>query len=153
MRKLVATLRRAGYLGAYGWVLQRTKRQTLHYHVVMHLPWLDGLEEWRRIVTESGFGPQNKLAVADVRAAAYVSRYISTGLASLAPLRRAYGFSRDFPKTAYAEGQALLSIKGPAVCENDRVAPTDADLVELAVRFGIEAEDGCEWVPSAELWR
>jgi hypothetical protein len=60
-RKLVAKLRYAGYLDAYGWVLHRTKRGTLHYHGVAHLPWFnDGLVEWRRIVTESGFGVQNK---------------------------------------------------------------------------------------------
>lgn len=133
-RKLVAKFDYMGYLGAYGWVLQRTKRGTLHYHGIAHLPWFDDeLAEWRRMVTESGFGVQNKLVLADARHAGYVGCYISTGLASLAPLRRAYGFSRDFPKTAYAERQALLAARAG---EAPAVEATDAKLAELAARFG-----------------
>lgn len=149
-------LRDAGRLGAYGWVLQRTKRSTLHYHGIAHLTWFDdNLVEWRRMVAESGFGPQNRLVLAEVRHAGYVARYISTGLAALAPGRRAYGFSRSFPNTAYAEGRALLNIKVSAHADDGSAPePTSEELTELATRFGIEREDdGCAWVPWATLWR
>jgi hypothetical protein len=86
-----------GYLGAYGWVLQRQRNGTLHFHGIAHLPWFaDGLAEWRELLVKSGFGVQNKLVVAERQHARYCAKYISTRLAGLAPLRRAYGFSADF---------------------------------------------------------
>jgi hypothetical protein len=155
LRKLVAKLDHLDYLGAYGWVLQRTKRGTLHYHGIAHLPWFDDdLAEWRRLVTKSGFGVQNRLVLADARHAGYVARYISTGLASLAPLHRAYGFSLDFPKTAYAESRALLNIRVASKARDaPAIEPTDAELTELAARFGVERDDDCSWVPWAEIAR
>ena len=100
LRSLVRRLRYREYLTAYGWVLHRQRNGTLHFHGIGHLPWFDdGLEEWRKLVVASGFGIQNKLIVATPRHAGYCARYISTRLAQLAPLRRAYSFSRDFPRT------------------------------------------------------
>lgn len=98
-RSLTRRLRYRNLLGEYGFVLQRTVRGTLHFHGIAHLPWMnDGLAEWRALLTASGFGVQNKLVVAEPAHARYVTRYISTHLADLAPLRRAYGFSRRFPQ-------------------------------------------------------
>ena len=45
-----------------------------------------------------------------------------------APLRRAYGFSTDFPRVSPAAVHA-----------------------ELAARFGVEEEDPCDWYPRHEL--
>ena len=65
-RSLVARLRYRGYLDAYGWVLQRQRNETLHFHGIAHLPWFaDGLAEWRELLVKSRFGVQNKLVVAD----------------------------------------------------------------------------------------
>lgn len=98
-RSLTRRLRYRDLLGEYGFVLQRTKRGTLHFHGIAHMPWMDDdLAEWRALLTASGFGIQNKLVVAAPSHAGYVTRYISTRLADLAPLRRAYGFSRRFPQ-------------------------------------------------------
>jgi hypothetical protein len=128
-RSLVARLRYRDYLGAYAWVLQRQKQGTLHFHGIGHLPWFsDGLAEWRQLVVESGFGVQNKLVVAERQHATYCAKYISTRLAKLAPLRRAYGFSASFPRSKF---------------ERDRA--------ELAERYGIVPEDPCDWIPSYEL--
>lgn len=128
-RSLVARLRYRGYLGEYGWVLQRQKQGTLHFHGIAHLPWFsDGLAEWRQLILKSGFGVQNKLVVADLQHAGYCAKYISTRLAELAPLRRAYGFSAGFPRA-----KAL------------------SDRTELAERYGIVLDSDCAWVPSYEL--
>jgi hypothetical protein len=128
-RSLVGRLRYRGYLGAYGWCLQRTKAGVLHYHAIMHLPWFDdGLAEWRELLVKSGFGVQNRLVAARKEHAGYCARYISTRLAPVAPLRRAFGFSADFPK---ADPRAVSA--------------------ELAERFGVEPEDPCEWHPRHEL--
>lgn len=98
-RSLTRRLRYRDLLGEYGFVLQRTKRGTLHFHGIAHMPWMDDdLAEWRALLTASGFGVQNKLVVAEPSHAGYVTRYISARLADLAPLRRAYGFSRSFPQ-------------------------------------------------------
>jgi hypothetical protein len=98
-RSLTRRLRHRDLLGEYGFVLQRTKRGTLHFHGIAHMPWMsDDLVEWRALLTASGFGVQNKLVVAAPSHAGYVTRYISTRLAELAPLRRAYSFSRGFPQ-------------------------------------------------------
>jgi hypothetical protein len=129
-RSLVARLRYRGYLDAYGWVLQRQRNGTLHFHGIAHMPWFaDGLAEWRELLIKSRFGVQNKLVVADLQHAGYCAKYISTRLAELAPLRRAYGFSADFPRA-----KAL----------NDRA--------ELAERYGIVLDSDCAWVPAYTLY-
>ncbi len=129
-RSLVARLRYRDYLDEYGWVLQRQKQGTLHFHGIAHLPWFsDGLAEWRQLLLKSGFGVQNKLVVADIQHAGYCAKYISTRLAELAPLRRAYGFSANFPQP-----KALT------------------DRLVLARHFGIVPEDDCDWTPSYEMY-
>lgn len=153
LRSLVGRLRYRGYLGAYGWVLQRTRKGTLHYHGIFHLPWFrDGLAEWRDLIVKSGFGIQNRLEVARRKHAGYCARYISTRAATLGRLRRAYGFSRDFPRSEFETERALLLIRGRG--DDDGAAmPTD-DLDELAHLCGVEPDpDACAWVPSAELRR
>ncbi len=125
-RSLVARLRYRGYLGAYGWVLQRQRNGTLHFHGISHLPWFaDDLAEWRELLVKSGFGVQNKLVVAERQHASYCARYISSRLATLAPLRRAYGFSADFPQ-----------------------AKELSDRAHLAERYGIVPDSDCDWIPS-----
>ncbi len=118
-RSLTRRLRYRDLLGEYGFVLQRTKQETLHFHGIAHMPWMeDDLAEWRALLTASGFSVQNKLVVAEPSHAGYVTRYISTRLADLAPLRRAYGFSRRFPEAHAARErqveQALLAELGAA---------------------------------------
>jgi hypothetical protein len=94
------------------------------------MPWFaDGLAEWRELLVKSRFGLQNKLVVADLQHAGYCAKYISTRLADLAPLRRAYGFSADFPQPKAVTDRAVL-----------------------AERFGIVPEDDCSWTPSYELY-
>jgi len=133
-RSLVARLRYRGYLGAYGWVLQRQRNGTLHFHGIAHLPWFaDGLAEWRELLVKSRFGVQNKLVVADLQHASYCAKYISTRLAELAPLRRAYGFSRGFPLSGYEQERRLVAQQLPLLQE----------------QFGIEPE--CSWLPEWEL--
>ena len=96
LRSWVRRMRHRELLGEYGWVLQRQKNSTLHYHGVVFMPWLD-MNEWRELVVASGFGPIQNVQVARPEHARYVARYISARLAPVAPLRRAYGFSRGFP--------------------------------------------------------
>jgi hypothetical protein len=128
-RQLVARLRYREYLSAYGWVLQRQRNETLHFHGIAHLPWFsDGLSEFRDLLVKSGFGIQNKLVVAERQHAGYCAKYISTRLAELAPLRRAYGFSADFPRAKALTERTLL-----------------------AERYGVVPEDPCDWIPSYEL--
>jgi hypothetical protein len=125
LRKLVARLRRRDLLGYYGWVLHRTQAGTLHYHGIAELPWFtDKLALWRTLVVASGFGPQQHLDWAKPEHGKYCARYVSTGLADLQPLRRAYSFSRDFPQV-------------PAW-----VDPNDA----VAAEVGMDP-DPCAWVP------
>lgn len=103
-RSLTRRLRYRHLLSEYGFVLQRTKQGTLHFHGIAHMPWMDDdLAEWRTLLMASGFGVQNKLVVAEPSHAAYVTRYISARLADLAPLRRAYGFSQRFPRPQAVE--------------------------------------------------
>lgn len=98
-RSLVRRLRYRDLLAAYGWVLQRQRNGTLHYHGIAHMRWFsDGLAEWRDLIQVSGFGMQNRLVIARSAHAGYCARYISTNLAELAKLRRAYTFSRGFPR-------------------------------------------------------
>jgi hypothetical protein len=128
-RSLVARLRYRDYLGAYGWVLQRQRNGTLHFHGIAHMPWFDdGLAEWRELLVKSGFGVQNKLVVAERQHAGYCAKYISTRLAELAPLRRAYGFSASFPRSKFEADRALVA--------------------EL---YGVVPDSNCAWVPSYEL--
>lgn len=126
LRSLVRRLRHRGYLGAYGWVLQRTRAGVLHHHLIAHMPWFDdGLAEWRELIVASGYGVQNRLTLARPEHAAYCAQYISHRLADLAPLRRAYSFSRDFPLA-------------PAEAERRRIA-------EVGEAIGLDPE--CEWIP------
>jgi len=126
LRSLVRRLRHRGYLGPYGWVLQRQRNGTLHFHGIAHMPWFDdGLVEWRSLLIASGFGVQNKLVRAERKHASYCARYIATRLADLAPLRRAYSFSRDFPQSAWTVEKARRA--------------------DLAASIGMEPE--CEWYP------
>jgi hypothetical protein len=135
-RGLVSRLRYRQRLGAYGWVLQRTKLGTLHFHGIAHMEWFeDDLREWRELVTASGFGIQNRLVRASAAHAAYCARYIASDLADLAPLRRAFGFSRAFPLTDYEEGKKLVKAHLPALQE----------------AFGVEPD--CVWLPDWEVWR
>ena len=125
-RRLVGYLRHPSreHLGEYGWVLQRQKNGTLHFHGVAQLPWFaDGLAEWRQLIEQAGFGVQNKLVAALPQHAGYCASYISKSLAQLEPGRRAYGFSRAFPKA-----DAVLSRE-----ERDR----------LLANLGAASE--CEW--------
>lgn len=81
-RSLVARLRYRDYLGAYGWVPQRQRNGTLHFHGIAHMPWFaDGLAEWRELLVKSRFGVQNKLVVANLQHTGYCAKYISTRLA------------------------------------------------------------------------
>lgn len=124
LRSLIRRLRHRDLLGEYGWVLQRTRQGVLHYHGVAHMPWLD-MEQWRALVIASGFGRIQNLQVAQPKHAHYCSNYISTRLADLAPLRRAYGFSQSFP----------LSLR-----EQER-----RERQEAGALIGMTSE--CEWVP------
>lgn len=142
LRKLVARLRYREYLGAYGWVLQRQANGklpangeppeelgTLHYHGVFHLPWFnDDLKEWRELVEASGFGPQQNIKKAEPRHAGYVANYISSRLARLAPVRRAYSFSRDFPQTEFVKQRK-----------------SNKEIRDLLRQFDIDV--GCDWLP------
>lgn len=104
LRSLIRRLRWRDQLGWYGWVLQRTRAGTLHYHGIFCMRWqTDDLAEWRRLIQASGFGLQNRLVVARPEHAGYCTRYISQRLADLAPLRRAYSFSRDFPLSDFEQ--------------------------------------------------
>jgi hypothetical protein len=151
LRSLVGRLRYRGYLGAYGWVLQRQNNGTLHYHGIWHLPWFDDdLDEWRELIVKSGFGVQNKLVPARREHAGYCARYISKRLAHLAPLRRAFGFSRDFPRSDYEAQRALLAIGTPGEVSPE---PDPAVVSELAQVCGVQHDhEDCVWVPSAELY-
>lgn len=131
-RSLCGRLRYREYLSAYAWVLQRQQKGTgsLHFHGVAHLKWFEGgdLSEWRSLILKSGFGVQNKLALAEPQHAAYCARYISTRLATLAPLRRAFAFSRDFPQSRHVTERRAL-----------------------AEQYGVVAESDCTWTPARGL--
>lgn len=80
----------------------------------------DGLETWRGLVVAAGFGPQNRIVPAAQGDAAYCARYITREFASLAPRRRVYGFSRDFPRSDFdrereriAEVGAEIGLRSP----------------------------------------
>jgi hypothetical protein len=138
LRSLVARLRYRDYLAEYSWVLQRQRggAGTLHYHGIWWMrPWprSDRLREWRSLIVASGFGVQNKLVIAQSRHAGYCANYISRRMATLAPLRRAYGFSRGFPLSEYERQRRLLATQLPSLRE----------------QFGIEPE--CSWLPEWEL--
>jgi hypothetical protein len=80
------------------------------------------------LLVKSGFGVQNRLVAARQEHAGYCARYISTRLAPVAPLRRTFGFTVDFPR---ADPRAVSA--------------------ELAERFGVEPEAPCAWHPRHEL--
>lgn len=150
-RSLVGRLRYREQLGAFGWALQRQRNGTLHYHGIAHMPWLDdGLVEWRRLIVNSGFGVQNRLVVARREHAGYCAKYISTRMAALAPLRRAYGFSRDFPRTAHEELARALRIGPPRAGDASEQLDSE-ELQAPAYACGVEEEDSCSWVPAREL--
>jgi hypothetical protein len=130
-RALVGRLRYRGYLGAYAWVLQRQNSSVLHFHGIAYLPWFeDGLAEWRDLIVKSGgFGVQNKLVIAQRAHAGYCARYISSRLATLASLRRAFAFSPSFPQSRFVTNRALL-----------------------AEQYGVVPEDDCSWVLSSLLY-
>jgi hypothetical protein len=130
LRSLSRRLRYREYLHALGWVLHRQQNGTLHYHGIAWMPWFDDdLAEWRELIAASGFGQQNKLLPAQPEHAGYCARYISTKLAELAPMRRAYSFSRDFPVSTYAKKQA--------------------EIAEAGALIGMRP--ACEWVPTYTL--
>lgn len=124
LRSLVRRLRHRELLTEYGWVLQRQKNSTLHYHGVGFMPWLD-MDEWRELVIASGFGRIQNVQLAQPEHASYVARYVSARLAKLAPLRRAYGFSREFPQAPSTEARA--------------------ERAEIAESIGMTSD--CEFVP------
>lgn len=134
LRSLVARLRYRDYLGAYGWVLQRQKNDSLHYHGIFHLPWFtDDLKEWRDLAVVSKFGPQQNIKIANVKHATYLSRYISNRLAKLSPVRRAFSFSQDFPPSNYqlrklelAKNKVLLKQIGVQFCDWESAAAVEA---------------------------
>jgi hypothetical protein len=130
LRSLLGRLKYRQRLGCYGWVLQRQKNESLHFHGIAHLVYFSDLALWRDLIVKSGFGVQNRLVVAADRHAGYIAKYISrrNGLAVLAPLRRAYGFSADFPQARVLTERA-----------------------ELAERFGVVRDDACSWTPSYTL--
>ncbi|MFT4048821.1 MAG: hypothetical protein QM648_03185 [Solirubrobacterales bacterium] len=98
LRRLLSKLRYRKLVGDYGWVLQRQENGTLHYHGIFFMKWFtDDLMLWRKLVVESGFGPQNFIERARPTHARYCAKYISTRLAELESGHRAYGFSRGFP--------------------------------------------------------
>jgi hypothetical protein len=139
LRALVRRLRYRDLLDTFGWVLQRQSNSaaTLHYHGIAHMRWMDDdLEEWRKVVTASGFGIQNKLEQAKPKHAHYCSRYISRSLASVTRLRRAYSFSPSFPKPAWEK-------------EDQSSDAIDA----LLASFGIEDDDQTDhsWEPARGL--
>jgi hypothetical protein len=117
LRSLVRRLRHRDLLDQYSWVLQRQRNGTLHYHgLMLGLPWMeDGLDLWRQLVVASGFGPIQNLQRAKREHANYCARYISTRLAELAPLRRAYGFSRGFPQAPFVEAKRARDEAGALI--------------------------------------
>lgn len=113
IRSLVSRLRYRDQLGPYGWVLHRQKNGTLHHHGIAHMRWqTDDLKLWRELIQASGFGEQNKLLVAKPKHARYCAKYISTKLARLSYLRRAYSFSPNFPRFEYEKGSGECD-RGP----------------------------------------
>jgi hypothetical protein len=108
-RALVRRLRQRRLLGEYGIVWQRTKAGTLHAHGIAFMPFMpDGLVEWRELIVAAGFGVQNKLVIAKPSHAGYVTRYISTRLATLPDGMRAYQFSRNFPQPRQVQDRREL---------------------------------------------
>jgi hypothetical protein len=130
-RSLVGRLRYRDYLGVVGYTKERQKNGTLHYHGIAHLPWFDdGLAEWRELIIKSGFGQINRLEIAQKTSAGYCAKYIAKGLAEVAPLRRAYGFSADFPRAR-------------ALVERET----------LAEQLGVKLDSDCEWTATYLLSR
>lgn len=109
-RSLVRRLRYRELLGEYGFILQRTRQDVLHWHGIGHFRYMaDGLSLWRSLLVASGFGVQNRLVIAEPSHAGYITRYISSGLAELSNNRRAYGFSRRFPRSEAERGKRELA--------------------------------------------
>jgi len=49
-RRLYGEMRALDLLGEFGWVLQRQKNGTLHYHGIAHMSWMtDNLALWRHL--------------------------------------------------------------------------------------------------------
>ncbi len=130
LRSLFQRMRYRELLGAYAWCAQTTQAGVRHYHGIFHMPWMDdNLITWRELVVASGFGPQNRLEQATAEDAGYIARYIARDFAQLAPGRRVYGFSRDFPRPDYET--------------------TKAKIAEVGAEIGLRPE--CEWVSAYEL--
>jgi hypothetical protein len=88
-RSLVARLRYRGYLGEYGWVLQRQKQGTLHFHGIAHLPWFsDGLAEWRQLILKSGLAYRTSSCGPPLRAPQGICGATATAERALAATRR-----------------------------------------------------------------
>lgn len=150
-RKLVGRLRHRDMLGAYGWVLQRTKAGRLHFHGIAHMPWQrDGLALWRELITRSGFGVQNRLEVANPAHAGYCARYITRKLAEVEPLRRAFSFSQEFPASEWERMRTLLAISPDEPARYDALPPMPDLMLDALEPFGVEEEeDACHWRPHA----
>jgi hypothetical protein len=127
LRSLVGRLRYRDQLGPYGWVLHRQENGTLHYHGIAHMPWQrDDLKLWLNVIEASGFGIQNSLETARPSHARYCSRYVSTRLAELSYLRRAYSFSPKFPRMPAPSSGSSACLRGPGTL-------------------------GCDWEPTVSL--
>lgn len=132
---LTRKLKYRGLLGEYGWVLQRqgNKSKTLHFHAIAHMPFFkDGLKEWRGLVIASGFGPQQRIEIADVAHARYCAQYMTKRVADLPKGNRAWSFSRGFPKPHYEDLKAQR--------DRELQALTKSGMYSL-----------CDWVPDYEL--
>jgi hypothetical protein len=141
MRSLVSRLRYRGLLGDYGWVLQRQQNGTLHFHGIAEMCWMDDkLKLWGELIVKSDFGIQNSLEVARPSHAAYCARYISRNLADLAPLRRAYGFTKNFPRA-------------PEKDPGEKVPDASEDVLREILHPDELAwmDEPCDWISEAEL--
>ena len=94
---------------------------------------------------------QNRLERANPAHAGYCARYITRTLAEVAPLRRAFSFSQDFPASDWKKMRELLTITADEPILYDELPPMpDFALIELAKLFGIEEDEHaelCRWLP------
>lgn len=143
LRSLVRRLRYRGFLGDYGWVLERQKNGTLHFHGIAEMCHMaDDLDLWVDLIEESGFGTQNSIEVARPSHAGYCARYISRKLADLAPLRRAYAFTPSFPRPPKPEPENK-ELNAAEETERGILHPDEVALLEKE----------CDWISEMELHR